>query len=497
MQNQNIEQFISTLIISPTNDILSKISEFFIETQNEDVNVLVSKYFQSLFNLKHWAWEILSRDCREWHDGDEGDYLKLFSNLSLFNQKLIFNNYDIKTKESLLLPTNIDIINRIFQQIDKRTNENDRFLSIINLWFNNFGLFIDQHIELTKLSVIVHINERIISDIIMTKQFQIYLEQLKNPSPVITIKQLFYLKTSIFLLNKYLYSKPQSISINGQQIIEYLAQDYTTILLVHSQTIASWSDELLACITHLIGLITTCLWLTTFLIFNHMNNNRICLLTYYLQSEILSEKELKQLNIINNMNEKFFYYLQQAWKNPLKKYNKITIEELLKYLLNLSKINIIKNAIVKSNKLKFLIELSNKYLITYEILFSLSFDIRIQKQLHSNPTFINTLENNSINEQIIQGIKWNLNLQNVKINPIEKKFDIIISYAPEDKLISIQIYNELIEHDYHVSNDLNENNLDRMIETIEQSRIIILCMSEKYEKNNFCRIQAEYAFKNN
>jgi len=46
-------------------------------------------------------------------------------------------------------------------------------------------------------------------------------------------------------------------------------------------------------------------------------------MTSRLQSEILSEKEIKQLNI-------FFYYLQQAWKNSFKKYNKIPIKELFK-----------------------------------------------------------------------------------------------------------------------------------------------------------------------
>jgi len=94
-------------------------------------------------------------------------------------------------------------------------------------------------------------------------------------------------------------------------------------------------------------------------------------MTSRLQSEILSEKEIKQLNI-------FFYYLQQAWKNSFKKYNKIPIKELFKgksikffywFVFSLKGLfNLSKNDIANSNQLKFLIELSDDYSIIYDIL---------------------------------------------------------------------------------------------------------------------------------
>lgn len=574
MLNENIEHLISTLILSSSNDILSKVSLFFIEIENDDINIIISKYFQSLFNLEQWTWEILSRDCREWNENTENEYIKLFSKIYLFNQKLILSNNDIKTKESLLIPTNIDIINRIFQQINQRHNETDHFLFIINLWFDNLSLFINENKEIIKYPLIIHINQQMISNIFLTKQFEDYFHQLKISSSI-TIKQMFYLKTSILFLNRYLSSKPQEYLINPQEILEYLSQDYTTIILLYSQTISSWNEDFLSCFTHLIGLITTCQYLIginyeilqmfiiskksfydyieslinilnyqpyyqeihigffnnksivfnnilrlflylinyqeikhyfksqqrlfdIFLIFNQMINNQLSLVTYCLQVEILSEKEFKQLDIANDISENFFEYLQEAWKNSLRKYNHITIEELLDYLLNLSKNEIMKDAIIKSNQLKFLIELSEEYFIVYEIIWSLSFDIRIQKQLRSNQLFQNTLKNICIDKQIIQGIKWNLNM-NIRTNlikPIQEKLDIFISYSPEDKLISTNISNELIKNDHHVWIDTNnDNNLENIIDIIEQSHIMIVCMSEKYEKNHFCRIQAEYAFK--
>lgn len=581
MDNENIEQLISTLIVFPTDNILGEISKFLLKAQNHDLNSLISTFFQSLLTLENWSWEILSRDTRKWHD-EEQEYFQLFSNLSSFNRKLILSNNDINVKESLLLPANTEILDKIFQQIEKRNDENDRFLSIIILWFDTLALLIHEHIELTSNALIIYLNERIISDIFMNDQFKIYLQQLNDPCPFITMKQLFYTKTSLFYLTGYFNSKPNPCLYNGQQIIEYLAEDYTNILLIHSQTLSSWSKELLGCITHLIGLLTVCHWwigiddriLQKFIIptktlwnyiqslidilsyrlfheqidqqcsnnetilienilelfqyyihfqdiknffreqrkfletlgrFNSIKNDRILLFTYRLQSELLSEKEIKQLNIAKNINELFFYYLQQASTNPLKKYKNISIEELLKGLFILFTNDALKDTIVNFDQLIFLIDLSEHYTIIYDILWSLSFDIRLREQLLLNSTFINKLNNNSTNEsiqKIIHGIKWNLNRhdkQNKIINiSSEKKFDIMLSYSHKNRLICTQIYNDLISNGYRVwidFNQIHDNEIDAMVQAIEQSRMVIICMSEQYKRSNSCRAQLQYAFK--
>ncbi len=194
-------------------------------------------------------------------------------------------------------------------------------------------------------------------------------------------------------------------------------------------------------------------------------------------------------------------------KNYLKVNKKLVFIFLVilsfKGLLILSKNDIIKDVIIKSNQLNFLIDLADAYSIIYEIVWSLSFDIRIQEQLRLNRIFINKLENNCTNEQmtkILHGIQWNLNpddTRNKTKNNNSEKFDIIISYSHKDKLICTQIYNELIQNNYHVwidFNEIHENIMDGMVQGIEQSRIIILCMSEEYKRNNYCRAEAQYAF---
>ena len=92
----------------------------------------------------------------------------------------------------------------------------------------------------------------------MTDQFETFLNQLQSSTPTFTMKQLFYTKTCIFSLSGYIRSKPGNFLCDGKQIMEHLAKDYTNIILIHSQTISSWSTELFSCIARLIGLIVAC-----------------------------------------------------------------------------------------------------------------------------------------------------------------------------------------------------------------------------------------------
>ncbi|CAF2064671.1 unnamed protein product [Rotaria magnacalcarata] len=577
MEDINIEQLISTLVIAPSSDILRKISDFLNGTQNNDLDTIISKFFEPLFSLEHWAWEILSRDCRSWNE-DEQEYVDLFHNLASFNARLIFSNQILNTKESFLLPATIEIIDGVFEQIKKRTDEKDRLLSMVYQWFDNVSLLIYEHTQLTSFHIISYINQRIMSDIIMNDQFKIYLNQLEYPNPLFTEQEIFYIKVCPCLLSEYLFSKPDSFPYNGEQILEYLAHDYTHIIHIHSDTIASWSKELLSCITHLTGIITACLsWISTkheilemfaipekstndlitslikilryrpfheqildqtrndesmlidnilgllnylknfqdimnffrsenklikaLLSLDRTNNDRLSLRLYSLQYEILSDDQIKDSNVANNIKEIFFNYLQQAWKNPLQKYLNTSMEELLDGFLNLSKTNM-KHPIDDLDELNFLLKISDTYPIVYDILWSLSFDVRIQDHLRLNQAFINKLEHGSTNEQIqnaIDGIQWNFNFNKIKsnTNDNEKIFDIIISYSEEDRLIYKQLHDELVQKPYRVcasSRQKNSNLIDTMVKRVEQSRLIIICMSKSYKQNNYCRAEVEYAY---
>lgn len=163
------------------------------------------------------------------------------------------------------------------------------------------------------------------------------------------------------------------------------------------------------------------------------------------------------------------------------------------------------NLIFSSHQLNFLIEISDDYPIIYDILWSLSFDTRAQEQLRSNEVFLNKLENSYTDKYVqhaIQGIQWNLNLHGIqsRTKSYDKKNQIMISCSDSDLSECKTIYDELTENDCEVCIDPLENHpnlVDKMSEKIEQSNIIIICMSRNYKQSNYCRAEIQHAHKKN
>ncbi|CAF3982807.1 unnamed protein product [Rotaria sordida] len=236
--------------------------------------------------------------------------------------------------------------------------------------------------------------------------------------------------------------------------------------------------------------------------------DRISVCAYGILAEILSDEQLKEVQITDNISEFFFRILELAWNHPAQRYKRIPIPQLLTGFLTVSKNDAIQQKTANSNKISLLIEMSDTYPITLDILWSLSFNHDIQQQLHSNRLFMNKLTklkeecNNEKMRKIVFGILWNLELSYLDRTLTDfnnkKKFDIMISYSHKDEIICKKIYQELIKFGYHVWIDYDQihgNVMDAMAQAIEQSYIIIICMSEQYRKSNYCRAEAQYAFR--
>ena len=159
------------------------------------------------------------------------------------------------------------------------------------------------------------------------------------------------------------------------------------------------------------------------------------------------------------------------------------------------------------HKLPLLIAMSDDYPIVYDILWTLSFNDSIQQQLHSQSEFIAKLSHHADHsddkqmQKVASGILWNLLIHHDPhpTDSIKKKekFDIMISYSHKDKLLCRQLYDELVKKGFHVWIDFDQmhgNVMDAMAQAIEQSQMIIICMSEDYRRSNFCRAEAHYAF---
>ncbi|CAM4807500.1 unnamed protein product [Rotaria magnacalcarata] len=235
--------------------------------------------------------------------------------------------------------------------------------------------------------------------------------------------------------------------------------------------------------------------------------DRISVCGYGILAEILSDEQLKQVQITDNISDFFFRILELAWSHPTQRYKRIPIPQLLTGFLTVSKNDAIQQKTANLNKLSLLIEMSEKYPITLDILWSLSFNEDIQQQLRSNRLFMSKLArlkekySNEKMRKIIFGILWNLESchQDRPTSDFidEKTFDIMISYSHKDEVICKQIYEELVKSGYRVWIDYDQihgNVMDAMAQAIERSNIIIVCMSEQYRRSNYCRAEAHYAF---
>jgi hypothetical protein len=203
---------------------------------------------------------MLSKDSRQWTNVDI--HVKFFHVLQSFNIKLISANDGIQpdTKMSLLIPSNIDWIDGVLDQIE---SSNDTFLILASLWFDTLSYLAHALSEIVYSPTMTHINNRLSRDFLMTNQYKFYLKQLREPKlsqSVFTAKQRFYIKTCSFSLNVYLWSKSQNFPFTGKEIIKFLSEDYSQMILAQSYTVESWSNELLSSVAHVIGLICSSCW---------------------------------------------------------------------------------------------------------------------------------------------------------------------------------------------------------------------------------------------
>ncbi|CAF0969578.1 unnamed protein product [Rotaria sordida] len=540
MEN-NFEQFITTLQTSSSyNDKLCEI-RYILEKQNSELlSSFISQFYQSILILEHWTWQLFSQNFHQWIE--KPNYLELFSTLALFNKNLIFNYEDIEanTKCSLLFPETIDCINAIFEKFEKTNDENDPFISIVSLWYDNLYNFLHVYPEFEMSTIIIHINHYMARNYIMTDQYKFYLNQLRQ-SPlsqsIFTTKQLFYIKTCSFFVSQYLFAKAPDFPYTPEELMHHFGVDYIQIILLHTYTIESWSTQLLSCITRLTALFSACCWwggekgsqikivfpielatceyidaliriidyklfyqsitiqrsndptilldIILFRILNIAQNgdflwylrskislsdtlftiakispcDRMRLCIYVIFGEILYDESLKDLKIFNSASSLFFNILEEAWQHPSKKFHQVPILLILKCLLNLSKIDAFQQQIADTNKLSFLIEICNQYPLVYDILWALSFNHDIQEQLRLNISFITKLiylpkESDNKIRKIAYRILWNLEINHedrtILIIDNKKKFEIMISYSHKDKIFCTQLYNELINIDYHL-----------------------------------------------
>ena len=243
--------------------ILHQITGLFKQQTDESLPKFVLQSCQSLLALNQWAWQLFSQDSNQWIN--QPYYLELLHTIALINKKVIFNNnkIDISIKLTLLFCVSVDQINKIFQQIEQCNDDYNPLITIVSLWLDNQSHFLYDNPEYGTSFVIDHIGQYIVHKYLMSKQYKLYLTQLRQPDlmqSVFTPKMLFYIQTCSFYTYSYLLSNVNNFPYTADEMIDYLSEDYLEIVHVHSYTVASWNKELLSCVAQLVGLVTGCCW---------------------------------------------------------------------------------------------------------------------------------------------------------------------------------------------------------------------------------------------
>lgn len=139
-----------------------------------------------------------------------------------------------------------------------------------------------------------------------------------------------------------------------------------------------------------------------------------------------------------------------------------------------------------------------------EILLALTFNKEAYRKLKENLNQIKFLLPSSHPNvsRAIDSLIWRLEKQEdtiYKSKILDKtyQYDIMISYSQSDKELSHRIYHQLIKDNFRVWIDIDETvGITMMNKTniIDQSKYILIFMSDEYKQNSYCRCEASYAY---
>jgi hypothetical protein len=183
---------------------------------------------------------------------------------------------------------------------------------------------------------------------------------------------------------------------------------------------------------------------------------------------------------------------------------------VFKALYKLSINEKIKNSIYYDHKikddLKVIMLKGNEYetMFSLDLFIQMTFNQKIAEDLAKDQeilTFINTENKNEKIKKKIESLKWNLSKKEVKIESDQKQSNdkhIMISYNTSNREIVLKIKEKLESYGYRIwidINDIHGSSLDSMANAIENSFVVLICISERYRESINCQAEAQYAFK--
>ena len=136
-----------------------------------------------------------------------------------------------------------------------------------------------------------------------------------------------------------------------------------------------------------------------------------------------------------------------------------------------------------------------------EILLALTFNQEAYKQLKQNLNQIKSLSYSPHQGviRVVDSLLWRLekqeeNLLKSKTSPQTYQYDLMISYSHLNKDLIYQISDQLLKDNYRLWIDRDETTMSTKATIMDQSQYILICISDEYKQNPYCRSEAYYAY---
>jgi len=144
-----------------------------------------------------------------------------------------------------------------------------------------------------------------------------------------------------------------------------------------------------------------------------------------------------------------------------------------------------------------------------EILLALCFNTEAALYLKENQNFMNhirslssnTISNNSNLSRAAEGLLWKLDKETQAVAKPSilnsYQYDIMMSYSHSDKQLCHLIHEKLSKDGFRVWIDrdhMHGATMVAMADAIENSNILLICMSDAYKQSVYCQSEAHYAF---
>ncbi|CAF3298182.1 unnamed protein product [Rotaria socialis] len=339
-----------------------------------------------------------------------------------------------------------------------------------------------------------------------------------NNRMLITLRQICFLLTLSIQLNR-LILLDKDILDDYYQIIDSFVNILYSIIQSENKTNNKLSQSLIGTIIPNIYTMTLSKQLEKYIQNKHIislilkltdfENDEIQLNAFKILSSITTEQETKNIVYSNTIASLFIKFLNKVIDDSnqtLRFYN------LLRSLKSLIQYDQITDELTKQNGLPLIMRCATDSKFkpiqvqqpALEILFILTFNNEAYQRLKSYSTEIKPFLSSSHQRisQVADMILWKLEkeeqaLTKPNIQDRNYKYDIILSYSQSDKDLCLRIYDELMSDDFRVWIDQDENftmTMNEKCEIIDECEYFIMCASETYKQNAFCRSEASFAF---